>query len=107
MTTKEVYRVDNLERADDFATINSVVIDATDKLPENYTSNYKLLIQHCRSFYGKGFMFTVWSKSGGDGCSGEVVLGTDQEAYDKAVRMGIEKINEMQAELDDAVERSR
>jgi len=104
---KDLYRVDNPENANRIATISTVVIDATEDLPENYTASYKLKIRHCRSFHGKGFMFAVWSKNSGSGCNGEVVLGTDQRAYYKAVRMGIEKINEMQAELDEAVERSR
>jgi hypothetical protein len=80
-----VYR-DNPANASQQPSVNMVVHDAKDSVEG--TTDFILAVCHVRSFHGKGFMPILHSKLGGVSASGQVSLGTDQEAYDKALGEG-------------------
>lgn len=116
-----LYRVDH--KAANIPSVSTIAIDATDYRVAR-SESYHLNIRHCRTWnpsYGeqRGFMPHVEYRSefigreegqhfcAGDMWNGEVFHGTDQEAYDKAVRRGIEMLNIKQKELDDRMAEMR
>jgi len=98
---EDLYRVDDPEHsAKQMATVSTIAIDATDDLPELTTKHFSLRIRHCRSFHGKGFMPNVKCDLGGMSGNGQVSMGTDQAAYDKALEAGKEMLDKEQVKFD-------
>jgi|SRR5882724_7237950 len=87
ITQTAVWRKQN--HLNEHPTVDTVVIHAEDKIYER--NIYELVICHVNSFHGKGFMPSVRFED--SLCyNGEVILGTDQAAYDQAKMTGEQRL---------------
>lgn len=91
------------ERRGEEPTVSTVVYYHEDPVLDiHVTDEYHFFVAHVRGFHGKGFM-PCCRFNYGNACqaNGEVVYGTSQAAYDKAVEAGKLLLNQQQAEMDE------
>ena len=69
------------------------------------TEYYRLDIAHVRHWFGKGFLPVVHFKLADSRGNGHAFTGTDQAAYDKAVKQGREMLESSQRRMDEEHER--
>lgn len=84
--SNEVWRDDT--RSTEIASIDFHVNHAEDQVQVSETfPSLAIIICHVRSFHGEGFMFSLRSLNSVL-CNGEIFLGTNSAAYQKALREG-------------------
>lgn len=95
--SNEVWRDDT--KSTEVVTTIFHATHAEDRVQVSESSPLTIMICHVRSFQGKGFMYSLRDPDGSFMRNGEIFLGTDSAAYQKALREGRIAMKEKEQEM--------